>query len=243
MFLLDWVVRAHQCVRIHTVQHTWECCRLIVGNREYCGVGVKGTRGVAMYTEASKFGLVGAILVGLIGANPVQAGNGRVVQFDIRVSPGDTGSDVNYSVLLDLNKQDTMNQYVGWEVLRIEFQKLDENGDVVTAWVEDFPVIDSPDGLWWTIHGNPGHPVRGEFVQMPLLLGTAVSCDSSMPLLQYDISSEEYVPPVGQVKPFEATAALTYYLAIGDDPEGDPDSDGDDDPVDMPDPIREPYCN
>lgn len=142
--------------------------------------------------------------------------------------PGDPESDIVFSVTLDLEASDIDGYWVGWEITSIEVR---EPGTQDTVWIESFPMVDSPDGLWWVEHYDPGDPLHDEFTVPPLLEGTALAQDPLNDDLDYVLEGASYIPPPGGA-PYDSTAAIDYTFTL--DGEVEPKKDGDDEPVEMP---------
>jgi len=150
----------------------------------------------------------------------------QAIEYRVRETPNVPESAVVFTITLYLTASDMDNDEVGWEIDEIRFRQLNSQ-PLQRLWIEDSPVVSSPDGLWWVEHADPQDPQIGEFDMPPLLTGTADAEHSEDPDLDYSFEGVAYVSP--PPPPFEDTVALDYTLTL--EGEEEPIEEGDDEPA------------
>jgi hypothetical protein len=87
------------------------------------------------------------------------------------------------------------------------------------------PALDTPDGLWWTTHGDIDQPALDEFDVPPQMSGEADAASSGYGDLEFTLKGVAISPGS---PPYPTTAYLDYeFLMIGEGPVGE----GNDEPV------------
>lgn len=147
----------------------------------------------------------------------------QTVQFAFHVSPTNPNSVVDFYVIASLHAADIDGDDVGWSVTLLEFVYRD--GVDNFTWSQEYPTLDTGDGLWWVAHDDGQSPVLAEFLTTPVLTGTATADDSGYADLDYELVS---VPAVSS-PPYETTASVTYAMAAAGTNE--PIKGGTDEPV------------
>ena len=184
--------------------------------------------------------LLGAVTLALI---PVAAANAvpneQTISFEIYETPTDPDSDVVFAVELSLEFDNYFefgegpNGSVGWEITNAKFILPDSGGDIV--WNEAYPDV----AIWWVSHADVHNPAIAEFVEPPLVSGTATPVDQNEDDLDYDFEGEVYSPPAPPGEPpHEVTGSLTYTFQRALEPE--PIEEADDEPVDVDDGVIPP---
>ncbi len=159
----------------------------------------------------------------------------QVVLYNIYEDPANPQkSRAVFTVRLELAAVKSVGRAVGWEITEVRLRHPGETSETGTIWVESFPAIESPDGLWWSRHRNPKAPHLSEFTLPPRLTGVAHSQTPDEADLAYVL---EGVRPVGPLRrsPFQITAILDYYfIKVGS---SEPEAEGDDEPTGV-DPVN-----
>ena len=147
----------------------------------------------------------------------------QTIQWRFRENPRDPNSAITLEAIVTLTAWEADGHAVGWSVARIEFRK--PAGSGFKTWVEENPPLDTPDGLWWVIHIDPGSPNLMELLDTPRLRGRAFADDPGEEDIAYDLSARTRIG----LTAFEHTTEISYALAAADTEE--PIRDGDDEPV------------
>ncbi|MFY4727822.1 hypothetical protein [Nitrospira sp. BLG_2] len=147
----------------------------------------------------------------------------QTVQFAFHVSPANPNSVVDFYVIATLHAVDSDVEDIGWRVTLLEFVYRD--GVDNFTWTQEYPTLDTGDGLWWVSHGDAQNPELDEFLTTPLLTGTATADSPGYADLDYELIS---VPAVSST-PYETTASVTYAMAAAGTNE--PVKGGTDEPV------------
>lgn len=156
----------------------------------------------------------------------------RCVGYLMRADPNDPNSPLAFVVTLTLSASSASGDSVGWSVTGAEFAEFGEYGVAITVWYDDQPNVDTPDGLWWVSHANPGSPQASEFALPPLLSGSAIAQDPGSTDLDFAFSGVAYDPSPGD-PPYAATAALNYAFVLAG--ESQPLRAGESEPVEIDD--------
>ncbi|MEE9296951.1 MAG: hypothetical protein V3W34_18560 [Phycisphaerae bacterium] len=160
----------------------------------------------------------------------------QTVEYRIHETPTDPKSAVVFVVRLELTAEDSAGYEVGWEITTAQFR---QPGTPDTTWTEDYPYVDTTDGLWWVKHADPEAPEASEFVLPPWLLSTATADDPQDDDLDYDLEGVAYsLPPPPGEPPYENTAALDYSFTLAQ--QEILLVEGDDEPVDAPNGVEPP---
>lgn len=163
---------------------------------------------------------------------------GQVLQFNLRETPGDPTSPIDFTVTMGLMKDTVDGNDIGWRVNVVTIREVDDEGNVLTTWSQNQPFVDTVDGLWWIEHADPDDPQNSEFLIPPLISGTAPSPNPNVVSLEFEFEGAMYVaPPEGA--PFPDTASLTTLLQEEGNPT--PKKEEPDEPVETPDIPLEPY--
>ena len=170
-----------------------------------------------------------ALLIGSFNVSPAfaQLPADQTVQWRFHQTPSTPSSPVDFRVIATLKAVEMNRDEVGWEVQRLEFFQVLANG--TKTWVENYPGLGTPDGLWWATHANPLAPNLDEFLSSPLLKGVATADNPADDDLTYSLESS---PATIGVYPH--TASVTYALAP-QDPVEPPIKSGDNEPVEADD--------
>lgn len=91
-----------------------------------------------------------------------------------RFDSGDPGSPVSMQVDIALERAETSSTATKWLPTSVSVQHFDLNGGLVGEWVDDAPIVTTPDGLWAVVHATET-PKAGEFDESPPILGVGVS--------------------------------------------------------------------
>lgn len=138
----------------------------------------------------------------------------QTVRFTIHETPSDPTSDVVFVMEMTLVPDSVApgpgaGGLVGWEVANVLFTQVTGSGDVL--WSEDYPAVDTLDGLWWVLHADMENPEIAELVLPPLIAGTAAPDDPNEDDLDYDFEGTVYTPPQPPKEPpYPVTASLTF---------------------------------
>lgn len=172
-----------------------------------------------------------AIPVAAAGADPLPSD--REVRYTMHETPSDPGSPVTFEVIFHLSAADRDNDFVAWDVEKIDFRQAGIDDACPRQWVAGAPVLQTLDGYWWIEHADPMEPEIAEFTVPPLVEGDADARNSEYPDLEYLVVGSEYTPPPGG-PPYTVTAQMSYSFTLNG--EEDPEDEDDDDPVDVDDP-------
>lgn len=173
--------------------------------------------------------LIAFVTVVCLGINAPTRGDfiacDEAVLYLLHETPTDPESAVVFAVKLELEAADSDETSIGWEITLAEFRQPGDGGPADTVWVENTPVVDSPDGLWWCDHADFLDPQLSEFDMPPLLVGTADAEDPEEADLDYSFEGVTYEPPPGG-PPYDPSAGLTYvFTKVGFE---DPEEEGED---------------
>lgn len=188
--------------------------------------------------------LIGTVALALIPvAAAIAVPNEQTVSFQFYDTPTDPNSDVVFAVELTLvpdmiiESEFGPNGWVGWELTNAKFIEPDAGGDI--EWNEAYPYVDTADGLWWVAHADMGNILIAEFVEPPLVSGTADPVDVNEDDLDYNFEGGIYTPPASpREPPHPVTGALTYSFQRAAEPP--PIEDGNDEPVEIPEGPHDP---
>ena len=159
----------------------------------------------------------------------------RVVHVGIHADPTNPNSRVEYYVSHSISAQEQDGDWIAWQ---IDNYKITEKAIVGsdTVWGVDLPFVDTPDGLWWVEHVDPGSPVRPDFKAIPPVVDTAIANDPADDDLEFDVSEGVYTePPEGD--PWEVTTALDFTFTV--EGEQEPAASGENEMVEIP-PVPKP---
>jgi hypothetical protein len=129
----------------------------------------------------------------------------QFVRYRIHQNPGDANSAVVFDIIMGLSAIGRDGENIGWDIESLEFRQPVGGGEP-TVWVDAAPPMNTSDGLWWVQHQNADAPEISEFLEPPLLIGSAVPVDPANGNLEYSLQGSDLQLP----GPFEHTAALTY---------------------------------
>ena len=147
----------------------------------------------------------------------------QTVQWRFHQTPSNSNSPVDFRIVATLKAIERDRYAIGWEVQSLEFVQILEEG--TKTWVENYPDVDTPDGLWWAVHDDPLSPALNEFLSSPLLSGVAAADNPADEDLDYRVASTPSTLGV-----YANTAQVTYALAPID-PDEPPVKSGDNEPV------------
>lgn len=189
-------------------------------------------QGLTIATLAICYGWV----AGVSAAPPAH----KTIQYNIHYDPSDPSSPVALIITLELDsilvREDlppSTGGSIGWELAEIH---ITEPGTPDIEWTDSAPVIDTPDGLWWTDHADIDAPHRLEFVLPPLLEGTALAVDPADDDLDYYFEGLAYDPsPDDPVYP--VTASMDYMFTLAGDVQAL--HSGTEEPVELPDGVND----
>jgi len=148
----------------------------------------------------------------------------QAVKFSIHETPDNPRSAVAFVVELELTAINTNGNLVGWKITEARFWDSAE-GD--PKWIEDSPVLDTGDGLWWIDHNNAQDPQLSEFVNLPYFEGTADAESAWDDNLEYELEGDFF----SGTPPYDVTGAATGAFTLEGEPE--PELVVDDDPVEL----------
>ena len=177
--------------------------------------------------------LMSIIALGTLPAGTLALPDDHIVTLDIYDDPTDPNSKVVFTIELFLTADsETSGELgtdgeVGWDITSIQLTQYEAAGDRV--WVENTPVVDTSDGLWWVYHANTKTPADDEFLMPPYTYGLALAQDPQDQDLAYEFEGKEYTgsnPPFGN-----NTAAMVYRMAEEEDGTPVESSEGEDEPV------------
>lgn len=152
----------------------------------------------------------------------------QIVTYRLHVIPTDRDSTTHMEIRLQLAAVEQAGSEIAWQVRSIRIAQLDTEGMTISAWLEEFPVVETVSGLWHIVHADPEAPALDEFSEPPLISGIAPARSSEVDDLQYRL--EGAAPPPGQ-NPFvyDVTSFLDYSFILGG--ESTPIDEGEDEPV------------
>jgi hypothetical protein len=127
------------------------------------------------------------------------------IRYRVHANPADANSAVVFDIILDLSARQREGENVGWGIESLEFQQPVVGNDP-RVWVATLPPVQTADGLWWVQHQSADDPQIGEFLQPPLLVGTAVPVDPANSNFDYAIEGSTNLTSELSVD----TAVLTY---------------------------------
>jgi hypothetical protein len=162
--------------------------------------------------------LLSIIISGVTSTGAMALPDDRIVILDVYDDPTDPNSDVVFTIELFMTADSGTSCEsgpcgdVGWDITSIQFTQLQTGGDRV--WVDDTPVVDATDGLWWVYHADENAPADDEFVMPPRMYGTAAAQNPQDLDLDYDFEGKDYSysnPPYG-----DNTAAMVYSMVEED---------------------------
>lgn len=158
--------------------------------------------------------LIMSIVLGTIPASAVLAKlpTDQTIQWRFHQSPSNPLSAVDFRIVATLTAAARSGNAVGWEVTSLELFQILPNE--TKTWVEFYPALDTPDGLWWVTHESPLIPNAAEFLDSPLLEGVAIADDPADSDLAYSLKS---TPPM--YGPYPQTAGVTYAIYVPYPPE------------------------
>jgi len=170
----------------------------------------------------------------VVGWSPVVANADlppdRVVTFQIRETPADPQSDVVWTVRLSITATTVHDNTVGWAIEELSLEEQDDNFSPHRQWIEEWPIVNSPDGLWRVYHGDPVNPLPSEFSELPLVGGVASTAGLGTANLGYQL---EGMPSPGDPQYEGNVSKLTFSFAL--EGEVGPLDDGEDEPVEIAD--------
>ncbi len=111
----------------------------------------------------------------------------HLVTYTIRVDPSDEQSDPDFEVQFTVKAVSSEDDWVKWEVSKIQILDVDAQGATVESWTKSSPTINTSDGFWWVEHDDIDNPESDEFGDIPDLVGTA-DVDGTGDDLDYDIA-------------------------------------------------------
>jgi hypothetical protein len=182
------------------------------------------------------------MMVGLVGVGAVLPGAaygqlppGRAVVYELHEVPSDPQSAVVFTITFALTALEQDGNWIGWEITSASFQQPGTG----RRWTQSLPFVATTDGLWWVEHADPTAPDTGEFVDAPLLYGTAWNENGAGPDLNFDLAGHA----AAGAGPYTNTAMLDYSFSTTALVEEDPPPSGDDDPTDVPEPPNDPWTH
>lgn len=189
--------------------------------------------------------IIFAALSVMLGADTAKAlPDAQTIEYNIYETPNDPQSEVIFAVSLELEADQQIlgrgrGGSVGWYVSEIRLTEPGQEGNPDVVWVEDAPMVDTLDGLWWIDHANLSVPDISDFVMRPAFEGTAVAVDLTEDDLDYVL--EEVVrprPTTPRRKSHKNTGPTAGTRA--EEPEDPPAEPPPDEPVDTTNGVNDP---
>jgi len=148
----------------------------------------------------------------------------RTVEFNLRQSPQDPLSPVVGVVTAHITPTDRVENQVAWQISEVEVRVVGSDGQTQAVWKDTAPAAGKE--AWWVAHADAAAPQPEEFVETPLLVGTADATEGTTAALDYEFASTLSASTLydGRV------ADASYNLALETAPE-EPIAGGDGEPV------------
>jgi len=150
--------------------------------------------------------------------------------YALHAEPSDPESPVLFTVSYFLTLAEQGEGSAGWRVDKVRFKQYDAEGELIGVWKIENPILNTPDGLWWTQHARAVAPELAEFTLPPRISGTALSEFGSPHDLDFEFEGLDRDPSAQSETPPDS-GTLSWYLAYSG--ASSPESEGDDEPVDI----------
>ncbi len=189
--------------------------------------------------------IIFAALSVMLGADTAKAiPDDRTIEYNIYETPNDPRSDVIFVVRLELVADQQINGRgrggsVGWEVTEIRLTEPGQGDNPDLVWVEEAPIVDTLDGLWWIDHADLGVPDIADFVFRPAFEGTAMAVNLSEEDLDYALEEVVRVRPTTPRRKARDNTRPTAGTRA-DEPEDPPPVPPEEEPADGGDGVNDP---